>query len=289
MINRLALGTVHFGMQYGVSNIGGQVDLKNAGMILKYARDTGINTLDTAIVYGESEQNLGALGVEDWNVISKLPKLSCSQENVTDIVNDFVIGSLERLRIPKLHGLLLHNSNDLLGPHSKSLYQAIADLKRRGLIEKFGISVYDPQDLDRILSIYPLDIVQAPFNVLDRRLATSGWLARLHDMNIEIHIRSVFLQGLLLMEHTKRPVFFKRWDSLWKTWHDWLYDEGLSPLQACLGFVNSYSEVNKIIVGVNSVKQLKQINVALGLDNVLPPETLISRDVGLINPSNWNL
>ncbi len=211
MSNRLALGTVQFGLPYGIANQTGQISRDEAAAILNHAWAMGLDTLDTAIAYGGSEARLGEIGVKQWRVISKLPAVPESVTDVAAWVENSVNGSLERLNIPMLRGLLLHCSRQLLGVRGDTLYRALAAIKDEGKVEKIGVSIYGPEELDALWPHYQFDLVQAPFNVIDRRLATSGWLKRLHQAGIEVHVRSVFLQGLLLMDTANRPVSFNRW------------------------------------------------------------------------------
>lgn len=287
MINRLALGTVQFGVPYGIANQTGQVSCNEVAAILDYAVNAGLNTLDTAIAYGESEQRLGEIGVKQWRIITKLPPVPESCTDVHAWVQKSILGSLERLRAPKLHGLLLHRPQQLLGPQGNVLYRALVASKDQGKVEKIGVSIYDPAELDILCSQYQLDVVQAPFNIIDRRLATSGWLTRLHESGTEIHVRSVFLQGLLLMKAAIRPATFNRWQPLWQQWHGWLSEQRLTPLQACLGFVLTHPQIDRVVVGVDSLMQLKGIIANVEMPVVELPSTLVSEDMDLINPSRW--
>lgn len=287
MSSRLALGTVQFGFLYGIANQAGQVARDEASAILSHALAMGVDTLDTAIAYGESEQRLGDIGIGQWQVISKL---SAVQEPCIDVsawVQESVLGSLERLRIPKLYGLLLHRPQQLLGAQGDALYRALVAIKDHGKVGKIGISIYDPRELDALCPHYHFDVVQAPFNILDRRLVASGWLERLHQAGTEIHIRSVFLQGLLLMKAANRPATFNRWRPLWQQWHNWLDDEALTPLQACLGFALAQPQIARVVVGVDSLMQFKDVLDNLGSPPIEPPAFLVSEDIDLINPSRW--
>jgi aryl-alcohol dehydrogenase-like predicted oxidoreductase len=287
--NRLALGSVQFGVRYGVANCSARVSREAAAAILGHAWSAGLTTLDTAIVYGDSEQRLGEVGVGHWQVVSKLPALPLPCRDVGAWVRESVDGSLRRLRIPRLYGFLLHRSQDLVGPAGKALYSALAALKVEGKVEKIGVSIYDPQEFEAVWGHFRLDLVQAPYNIIDRRIATSGWLARMHAAQTEIHVRSVFLQGLLLMTQEERPRFFDRWQPLWQQWHRWLRDESLAPLQACLGFALSRTEIDRVVVGVDNLKQLQAtVNNAYGSARV-PPDALMSEDPDLVDPSRWNL
>lgn len=288
MNKRLALGTAQFGLPYGVANHTGQVDHDEARAILAHARDAGMDTLDTAMAYGESELRLGEVGVEGWQVISKLSAIPPSCPDVAVWVQESVLGSLTRLRIPRLSGLLLHRPQELLGERGQILYRSLSALKEQGLVVKIGVSVYGPEELDALSPHFSFDLVQAPFNIVDRRMATSGWLKKLHQSGTEVHIRSAFLQGLLLMDERRRPAFFQRWQPLWKEWHHWLVEQSLSPLQACLGFVLAQPEVGRVVVGIDSLEHLRGILANAGAPAVVPPATLASQDLDLINPARWS-
>lgn len=291
--DRIALGTVQFGLNYGITGAG-KVHLKEIHKILNYARENRINTLDTAINYGDSERLLGEVGICELNTVTKLPMIPGKCRNLEEWVIESLHGSLGRLKIPKLYGLLLHHPQDLLGVLGQQLYSSLQSCKDRGEVQKIGISIYDPSDLDIILKKYHIDLIQAPFNVIDRRLETtrnsvgSFWLDDLHESGIEIHVRSIFLQGLLLMEKNQRPVKFNRWNKLWESWHTWLKENQISAIQACLNFVLSYTQIDRIVLGVESLAQLIEIIETIDSGNLIVPTSLICNDSDLINPSSWN-
>lgn len=284
---KLALGTVQFGIPYGVSNQTGQISSQEGKAILQLASDNDINTLDTAISYGESEQCLGEIGVKAWDIISKL---SAVPEDCVDIlhwISTEVNGSLKRLNVNNLHGLLLHRPQQLLDKNGEQIYQVMQQLKQQGLIKKIGISIYDPSELDALCGRFQFDIVQAPFNVIDHRLIETGWMTRLSEQGTELHIRSIFLQGLLMMSERDRPSKFNRWSSLWVKWHDWLKDMNLTPLQACVRYTLSFSEISEVIVGVDNHIQLKEIIDAADGSVLKGAEIFNTDEPDLINPSRW--
>ena len=284
---KLALGTVQFGLNYGIANLAGQVGLTEAQAILSHARKCGLDTLDTAVNYGDSEQRLGEIGVTDWQVVSKLPALPEQCDDVATWVRNQVQASLERLRNTKLQGLLLHRPEQLLGEHGRDLYNALLALKHDGLVAKIGLSIYDPLELDALTKNFKIDLVQAPFNVLDRRLITTGWMNKLAQMGIELHTRSVFLQGLLLMPSATRPTKFNRWQSTWQQWDQWLAKTDLTPLQACLSDALAHPGIARVIVGVDSLIQLKEIVMASQGPASEPPRAIHSSEIDLINPARW--
>lgn len=284
---KLALGTVQFGLDYGVANNSGRVSLKEASSILERARQAGITTLDTAIAYGASESVLGNLGVGSWKVITKLPAVPAECNDMHSWVEEQVLGSLSRLGVTKLYGLLLHRPTQLLEDKGDLLYRAMQSIKAAGWVEKIGVSVYGPAELDVLLRRFDFDLVQAPLNILERSLIETGWAERLNDSGVEVHVRSVFLQGLLLMPADMRPTKFNYWAEVWQEWDRWLVETGLSPLQGCLRYVNSLSCIDRIVVGVDSVDHLNQIVEASSGELPSLPLFKPLLDARLVNPASW--
>lgn len=284
---RLALGTAQFGLSYGVANNSGQISLNQGKLLLDCSLKNGINTLDTAIAYGNSEQRLGEMGIEKWHVVSKLPALPDTCVNVNDWVFEEVHNSLHRLGIHQLYGLLLHKPEQLLEAKGLQIYQSLNQLKADGLVHKIGISIYDPSELDLLFREFNFDLIQAPFNIFDRRILDSGWLDKLSSLGIEVHTRSTFLQGLLLMPRDKLPTKFDRWSLLWDEWFNWLQESELSPADACLRYVLSFLEINKAIVGVDNEAQLNELIKATHGSLPKIPEKMKIDDINLINPARW--
>jgi len=287
---KLALGTVQFGLAYGIANQSGQVSQAEIDRILNLARGNGIHVLDTAIGYGDSEFRLGQAGVEGFNVISKLPDVPEESAGLEAWIDSQVSSSMKRLNVSRLYGLLLHRSVNLTGSNGRVVARSLDRLKADGLVSKIGVSIYDPQELDSVSRAYPVDLVQTPLNICDRRIITSGWLARLSDQGVEIHARSSFLQGLLLMERTAIPSKFERWSSLWDSWHQGLAETGMSATKACLLYVMSVPQINRVVVGVDNHLQLQElINIARLPVLSKDWSRMICDDPMLINPSKWNL
>lgn len=287
MSSRLALGTAQFGLAYGVANRRGRVGSDEAREMLNLARREDVDTLDTAIAYGDSEARLGSFGVDDFKVVSKLPGVPPSCDDVATWVADSVRASLGRLRIARLYALLLHRPLELRGPQGEQLWHALLALKRAGAVEKLGVSIYGPNELEALSGIRDFDLIQAPLNVFDRRLPKSGWLSRLHSEGVEIHVRSAFLQGLLLMSPDHRPEQFDRWRDLFRAWDGWLKQMRVTPAQACLGFALAHREVARVVVGVDSRDQLAELLAIVEGNSPMPPDELSSDDLELIEPSQW--
>lgn len=163
---KLALGTVQFGLDYGISNLQGKIPLAEVDDILSAAKRYGINTLDTAAAYGESEQVLGRLNAsKDFSLVTKIPSLSKINITIPEVVKE----SLTRLKSKKLNALMFHDADDLLAVNGADLYQQAILLKQQGLVDKLGVSVYHPKQLLNVMDKCDIDIVQFPVNCLDQR------------------------------------------------------------------------------------------------------------------------
>ena len=284
---KIALGTVQFGQNYGVANTSGKLDSAQVGQVLKFAKKSGIKVLDTAISYGESEAVLGRHDLTSWKVVTKLPAVDKDCYDIDAWVLSKVRESLKKLQLNCLHGLILHRPEQLLGCRGKDLYAALRAIKEAGLVHKIGISVYGPIELQPLFDEYAMDLVQAPLSILDRRLVESGWANRLKQAGVEVHSRSAFLQGLLLMPPDSRPEKFQAWAPIWRIWDKYLADMGLSPLQACLRYFNTNETVDHVLVGVDTLLQLQE--VVLESNGKLPNLPLFPslQDERLINPASW--
>lgn len=254
-------------------------------------RTVGIDTIDTAIAYGEAETLLGRIGIKGFRLVSKLPALREPALAVDDWVMAQVEASLERLRVPRLGGLMLHAPDDLLGPHGSDLARGLLRARDAGLAERIGLSVYSPEQLAVLVDRLPLEIIQIPLNVFDRRFVETGWLDRLVSDDVEVHARSVFLQGLLLMPSDRVPSKFAPFRTLIDGWHAWLSGDaaaGRSTVQACLAHVASYAGISRLVVGADSLAQFQDIIEAASTTPLRAPDSLASPATPLINPAQWN-
>ena len=288
-MNRLAIGTVQFGLDYGVANQHGQVDLNEASKILELGDSAGIDTLDTSISYGVSEQSLGQVGVGKFKVVTKLPPIPNSIKDVNEWAYDQMQSSLTRMNLKTAYGLLVHDTSQLFGANGAKLADAMLELKKQGLVHKIGISAYSPDEVASVFQKFPIDIIQIPFNIFDRRMLTTGWLQRLNAAGIEIHARSIFLQGLLLLQKNQIPQKFAKWSSLISFWHKWLEDNNSSALQACIHYPLSLPQIDRVLIGVDNQEQLAEIIEGFNPRNrpfIFPD--ISCEDEQLLNPSKWS-
>lgn len=283
MVEKLGIGTAQFGQRYGISNKFGKVSQSEAENILNLAKLNSIDIIDTAISYN-SESCLGNIGVKEYKVVTKLPPVPNGVKNICEWIDLQIKSSLKRLRVNSVYGLLLHNSEDY---KSSELREKFKSLKADKIIHKIGVSIYSPNELNNLPCENEIDIVQAPINLVDQRLVDSGWLKKLNSYGVEVHARSVFMQGLLLMPKKLIPQSFMAWSSLWNKWHDWLNRENITAIEACLHYVFSLPYVNKVIIGFEAANQLKQIVESLKSSLNISYLDISSSEEYLVNPSMW--
>lgn len=287
---RIALGSAQFGLPYGIANTTGQIAPDAILSILNDARRAGVDTIDTAVAYGDAETRLGEAGLSGFRVVTKLPPLPSGLAGAGGIeafVTRHVTGSLARLRIERLHAVLLHRPADLTGPSGDALADALVAVREAGLTAGVGISVYAPRDLEAADGRLPWDVVQLPCSVLDQRFIQSGWVARLHGAGVEVHARSIFLQGVLLMPADRRPAFFDRWTPLWHEWEQWQRESGQSALQACLAFALAVPGLSRLVIGIDGPGHLRDILTAVSAPLAAPTGALGSDDPDLLEPTRW--
>jgi aryl-alcohol dehydrogenase-like predicted oxidoreductase len=279
---KLILGAAQFGLDYGVTNRNGQVATGEINNILPYAKDNGIDILDTAASYGSSEQVLGDVGVDDFQIITKTTSL---KDGVDWVIKNFH-QSLVNLNKKSIEGLLVHDISEVNDKNFNSLFDAINELKQKGLINKIGFSTYTPEQVDFLLENFDFDLIQLPFNIFDNRLIQGGQLKALKDKNIEVHSRSVFLQGVLL-DFNNLPSYFSTWKDQFKEYQEIVEETGMSLLEHSLNFSLNIEEIDKVLVGVNSKNQLKEIIQSICNHKDIKPYPI--NDVNLLNPSLWRV
>ena len=289
-MKKLSLGSAQFGLNYGVSNNSGKVSHTEVRKILELAKTAGIELIDTAISYGDSEKVLGVVGVKNFKLVSKLPKIPDDCQNINSWIQDQIKKSLTLLGVESLYGLLIHNPRDLLSNFGEDIIYVLKKLKSDGLVKKIGISIYDPMDYKKTSYLIEFDIVQAPLNIIDRRLVDSGLLSYLYSKNIEIHTRSVFLQGLLLLSKKNLPVYFNNWSRIWDKWSLELHKNKLDAIEACLLYPLSIPEIEHVIVGVSNADQFNEIiSKSNSKKEQIDLSFMKSNDQMLINPNNWKI
>lgn len=288
---KLGLGTVQFGTDYGISNMKGKTGRDEVAAILDFAKSAGIRTIDTAAGYGESEAVLGeALQGGSWfNIVTKTPGFDrgpVSAEDAIEITRKFEL-SLSKLQKQSIYALLLHHGENLLAEGGKYLMDALISLKEKRLIKKIGVSVYSPLEIESILAKYKIDIVQLPVNVFDQRFLRSGVLKALKQLEVEIHARSAFLQGLLLMDPKTLPEFFNSIVRHLERYHKLAAARNLSIVSASLGFPLGLDEIDVVVCGVNNCHQIEELCASAYAVEPEFYEQFAINDENILNPFRW--
>ncbi|NQV82496.1 MAG: aldo/keto reductase [Rhodospirillales bacterium] len=288
---KIGIGTVQFGTPYGIANGGGITPPDEIARILSRADELGDVVLDTAPAYGDSERVLGQALTpgHSFRIVTKTPVFH-TRTDITDIgaaVADGLDESLRDLRQNEVHGLLIHHPEDASGPYADELIEALMRLKEQGKVRKIGISVYGDDDLDVVAKTGTFDIVQLPLNVLDRRLIDSGRLDALNGADMEVHARSIFLQGLLLMAPEKLSAYFSPLLPVLQHFRDDADTAGLTPLQAALGFIAGQPAIDDVIIGIDSFDHYQEILSAATDDAELDYTLYGCHDDRMVDPRQW--
>lgn len=290
----LVLGTVQFGLHYGVNNKVGQPDQMAVTEIIRTAWDQGIREFDTAQDYGVSEDVLGVafaqLGIAtEARVISKInPDI---EHNNLRAMSDALDGSLLKLGVPCLEGLMLHQES-LLSHWHKGLGDILKGFVASGKVSRIGVSVYSPGKALEALRLDGMDIIQVPSNILDRRFEKLGIFELASQKKKQIYIRSVFLQGLILMNLEDLPSRLSSVRYILEKINALAIELGLTRQELALGYLKIRMPQAKLIIGVDTAQQV-MANVMAWRNDPLAilwtrvTETFDQVDEKILNPSLW--
>ncbi len=285
MLKKIVIGTANFSKNYGITkNHIKNHDLKK---IFIFCKKMGITFFDTAKLYGSSEKKIGIYKKNNLNIITKLPKID--KKNIDYFIKKNIEDTLFKVKEKKLYGVLLHNPQDLLSINGDQIYMKLLELKKKNIIKKIGISSYSTKEVDQIISKYNIDLLQIPFSIFDRRIIKNRWLRKIKSKKIEIHVRSIFLQGLLTQNPAKISKKFKKWSRHFLKWDSFCNDKKITKELGALKFVQMFKDINKIIIGIKGFKDLKNNIENYSIKKKINfPNNLSCYDKKLINPYNWN-
>ena len=280
---KIALGTVQWGLDYGISNTHGIPSDEVLNSIFALANKAGINMFDTAAQYGEAEKRVGQFSNLEHKIVTKIGDFSTNK-----CLNQHLDSSFNHLQRQNIYGCLFHDVDELI--NNTDLWRELLVYKEEGRINKIGYSLYEPQELFDLLEagLHP-DIVQLPYSILDRKF--EPYFDLLKNKGVEIHVRSVFLQGL----YFKNPEQLSNKLSILKSVLSELQNiskqNNLDISELCLDFIRQNCKIDYAVIGVESEDQLREVsqvkNCNLNWDIIL--ETLDSYNIKkeLLNPSNW--
>lgn len=282
----ISLGAAQFGSKYGITNRN-KLNYDQIKKILKIAYKNKITNIDSAHNYGDAEIKLGKIGVKKWKISSKFPKIPDNFEPETWI-DKCLTESLNRLNIDSLETLFIHDTIQLNSfSYYKKIFNFMEKLKNQDRIKKIGISVYSPEIIYKLNNDFKIDVIQSPANIFDQRIFGKKVQKIIKKNNIELELRSLFLQGLLLEKPEKIPRKFKNFISYFKKIDHISKRSNLSKISLALSILKRF-DYKKIIIGVNSSIQLIQIINNFNLNEVKIPKFNIKNRNYLINPFLWN-
>jgi len=283
---KLCLGTVQFGLDYGINNKRGEIPLREVFDIINCAYKNNIKTLDTAYDYGKSENKIGLYNLKyprnQLRIISKIPqgKIGLIKKNFSQ--------SLERLNQTHIYGLLIHNFN----PRNinQKLYEFLNQLKTKKIVSKIGVSINNLSDLKPILQEkFPINIVQLPYNLFDQRF--EQFFPILNKKKIDIYSRSAFLQGLVFKEPEILDAQFVAIKQKLLLLHAFAKKHNTTVLSMCLNFCLSSPYIKKVVIGVDNQKNLKEIITSVKqlqkIDFAPIKKSLKENNLNIIKPSLW--
>lgn len=286
---KLCLGTVQFGLNYGIEKK--KIEINEINKILITALENEIKILDTAQNYGDSEKLIGNFEKRNYfKIISKVSSDSLNNMNDLRELEILLQNSMNNLKIPSLDGLLLHKGEDL---KNKVFLKNLNILKQNGYFQNFGVSIYSPEEAIIALELEDISYIQVPYNILDTRLDKINFFEKAKKNNKTIFVRSIFLQGVLLKENSKYPKFLEPLKAYNQLIENEIKEIGCTKLDFLLNFIKSIKEIDYIIVGIDSLKNLEEIIKAYnysGLEaynynNLRSNFINISEDI--LNPSLW--
>ena len=297
----LCLGTAQFGMHYGVTNKKNRLDSKDVNLILKYASNKSVRFLDTANSYGNAEELIGSsLLSGKFRIISKItfPKKKLSFIELKKTLENNIQKTLVDLNVDSLEGLLFHNPSDLKSNDGIDILNWIKDLKKSGLLKRIGISIYSEEDLID-LPIDSFDIVQLPLSIYDQRFLRNNMISFLKNKNIAVHVRSIFLQGIILANMENFPEFFsKEFKDHHSRFIKILKINKTNALLEALNFIKNIENIEAILFGISNLKDLQDILLAwenintfnkLNKANKLDLYEFGWQNINDLDPRKWNV
>lgn len=286
-MTELGLGTVQFGVDYGITNASGELSDDVVVEMLRVAQKTGLTLFDTAADYGSSQKRLGHF-FPPGDRPKYVTKFSLPTNGAVPTAENLYGASRTQLGAETLHAVLFHKLSDLADSRCGQAVQILRGARESGVVSRIGVSVYNARDLDIALDVFPdLDIVQLPASILDLRLLESDVVSHLRESGVEIHVRSVFLQGLLLLDPERLTPYFQGLQPALRFLHQRALDQKVSIMTLLLGAMRQHPAIDAVLVGATSVGELEVITRSWGMANQTERLQIPPVPAELLDPRNW--
>ena len=282
--NKLILGSANLEQKYGINK--NEIKIKEFKKIINFLlKKREIVYLDTSAEYKNAEKIIGDLNIEKLNIITKIKVKKKTKKSIENEIIKKVFNSKKIFKNNKIYALLIHNPECLLSSNGKIIFNYLEKLKNKKYFKKLGISIYDIKSLKKFTKLYNLDIVQLSYNIFDQRLDNKNILRNLKKRKIEIHARSIFLQGTLLRKkynNLKNNLLRKKLID----WNKWLKGKKLQPIDVCVSNAILNKKINKIVVGFDNYFQFKRyLKIKIRKNDI---SFFNSNNKKIINPSLWH-
>jgi aryl-alcohol dehydrogenase-like predicted oxidoreductase len=282
---KLVLGTANFGMQYGI--VKEKVSPEDISSLLSTAHANKIEFIDTASGYGSAEENMGRFVPKNSN-FKIITKLSINEDdNVSNVLSKFT-NSLEKLNLEKTWAVLIHNFGVLLKENNKIVIQSLLKIRELKLAEHIGISIYTLDEVIQAKELFPeLKVFQVPGSICDRRMSDSNILNEMSNSGNFFFVRSIFHQGLLIMNPDELPIKLAIAKPLLKDFGRLCEINDMTPVEMCIAYGKSLSWAHGLVIGANNRIQLMQIIEAYEKSTNVSFEKFPQFDEFLIDPRLW--
>lgn len=287
---KIIIGTAQFGLSYGINNKIGKPDTETVKQILDYAIDHGISFLDTAEAYGDSHEVIGRYHKSSLKKYNVITKFSLARKDLPINLIDRVYKDLDVMNVSSLYAYMFHSFKDFRS-YSKFYKEELIKLKKEGYIKKIGVSLYTNQEVAEVLDSDIVDLIQLPFNLLDNNNQRSSVLEMIKGKEMEIHTRSTFLQGLFFKSEKELSMRLKPMIKYIKQVGMIANKNNISLNDLALSYVFGQKIIDKVLIGVDSLEQLKEnyqsLKISLSDDMIEEIDQINVKEVELLNPNNW--
>lgn len=287
MLNKIILGTANFNKNYSLIK---KNSFKDAQKVIAYAKKKKVKTIDFAPRYIKNKKILHLIAKSKFKVISKIPSIKKVPRNeLQKFIERQIFKNLSIFNSKDIFCILFHDSSDFHFEKIKDAITILNNFKNKKIIEKIGVSIYNPEEVNLILNKFKPhkpDIIQLPYNIFDNRFQVTGVLKKLKKLKIEVHARSIFLQGLFFKDAESLPGYFDKWKKEIKKFQKNKNDDIIYNI--CYNFVNNNKFLDKIIVGFKFPTEIKKFfkNIEYPPIKVFNKINLVN-DVKLVNPNFW--
>ena len=285
-MSKIILGTANLNQKYGF--LKKTIEYQDFKKIINKSKKR-IGYIDTSNNYKKAHKLLGKLNLGKIKIITKISIPKSSKINPKLWVSNSVKKITADLKRKKIYCILIHNPNLLIKEKYKKYFFYLNELKKRGVIKKIGFSVYGIKETNLLLKKYRIDILQVPINLINQSFCNKKFLEKINKKKIEIHARSIFLQGILSSSNLHNLEYFKKWKNLWNRYYSWLHENKVSQLTACLTFIKRIKNISGFVVGIENETQFKEILNCRIKKKLKFNKFLNQKNKKLTDPSKWHL